>query len=44
MTKKQNLWFMTLFSLILVLGVYYVTMPNDVLEKVNNQVEEQQEE
>ena len=28
--KKQNLWFLTLFSLILVLGVYYVTMPNDL--------------
>ncbi len=29
--NKQNLWFMTLFSLILVLSVYYVTMPNDLL-------------
>lgn len=29
--NKQNLWFITLFSLILVLGVYYVTMPNDLL-------------
>ena len=31
MIKKQNLWFLTLFSLILVLGVYYVTIPNDYL-------------
>ena len=36
MFNKQNLWFITLFSLILVLGVYYVTIPSDVLEKVNN--------
>lgn len=35
MLNKQNLWFLTLFSLILVLGVYYVTMPNDLLTKVN---------
>ena len=31
MINKQNLWFLTLFSLILVLSVYYVTMPNDLL-------------
>lgn len=29
--NKQNLWFLTLFSLILVLGIYYVTMPNELL-------------
>ena len=34
--NKQNLWFITLFSLILILGVYYVTMPNDLLLTVNN--------
>ena len=34
MINKQNLWFLTLFSLILILGVYYITMPNEVLEKV----------
>lgn len=28
MIKKQNLWLLTLFSVILVLGVYYITMPN----------------
>lgn len=43
MINKQNLWFMTLFSLILVLGIYYVTVPNDVLEKMNNKIEEQKE-
>lgn len=33
MINKQNLWFFTLFSLILVLSVYYITMPNDLLLK-----------
>ena len=33
MINKQKLWFLTLFSLILILGVYYVTLPNDLLEK-----------
>lgn len=31
MINKQNLWFLTLFSLILILSVYYITMPNDLL-------------
>ena len=31
MINKKNLWFLTLFSLILVLSVYYVTMPNELL-------------
>lgn len=35
MINKQKLWFLTLFSLILVLSVYYITMPNDLL-KVSN--------
>lgn len=33
MINKQSLWFLTLFSLILVLSVYYVTMPSDLLLK-----------
>ena len=33
MINKQSLWFLTLFSLILVLSVYYVTMPNELLLK-----------
>lgn len=41
--NKQNLWFLTLLSLILVLGVYYITMPNDLLEKVNTVLEEKNE-
>lgn len=43
MINKQNLWFLTLFSLILVLGIYYVTMPNDLLAKVNVKAEETKE-
>ena len=31
MVNKKGLWFLTLFSLILVMSVYYVTMPNDLL-------------
>ncbi len=31
MINKKSLWFITLFSLILVLSVYYVTMPNELL-------------
>ena len=38
MINKQNIWFMTLFSLILILGVYYITLPNDLLQKATNQV------
>ncbi len=48
MINKQSLWFLTLFSLILVLSVYYITMPNELLltnnsnylesEKTNSEV------
>lgn len=31
MINKKNMWFLTLFSLILVLSVYYVTMPTELL-------------
>lgn len=31
MINKRSLWFLTLFSLILVLSVYYVTMPSELL-------------
>lgn len=34
MINKQNMWFLTLFSLILVLSVYYITMPNDLFSQV----------
>ena len=29
--NKKSVWFFTLFSLILVLSVYYITMPSDLL-------------
>lgn len=31
MINKQKLWFLTLFSLILVLSVYYITMPSNLI-------------
>ena len=31
MINKKSLWFLTLFSLILVLSVYYITMPSELL-------------
>ena len=34
MINKQKVWFLTLFSLILVLSVYYITMPNDLFSQV----------
>ena len=36
MINKEHLWFLTLFSLILVLSIYYITMPSDLL--LSNQV------
>ena len=53
MINKKNLWFLTLFSLILVLSIYYITMPNELLitnngnvdleeyKEVNNEMEEE---
>jgi len=48
MINKKNLWFLSLFSLVLVLSVYYITMPTellltnngDILDNVNMNVEE----
>ena len=36
MINKKGLWFVTLFSLILVLSIYYITMPNDLFLTNNN--------
>ncbi len=36
MINKKNVWFVTLCSLILVLTIYYVTMPDSSLEDVSN--------
>ena len=44
MINKQNLWFLMLFSLILVLSVYYITMPNDLLTKAANVSEKENKE
>lgn len=32
MINKKNLWFLTLFSLVLVLSIYYVTMPSALFD------------
>ena len=42
MINKQNLWFISLFSLIMVLSIYYLTMSNDTLStlNVNNNTDE----
>ena len=37
MIKKKNLWFLTLFSLVLVLSVYYITMPSELLVTNNSE-------
>ena len=47
MINKQNLWFITLFSLIIILGIYYVTMIdssetlNAITKSVNNEIQDQ---
>ncbi len=42
MIKKQNLWFLTLFSLILVLSVYYITMPSSLFSTNNGNKKDDQ--
>ncbi len=42
MINKQSLWFLTVFSLILVLTVYYITMPNELLIGNNSKVNVEQ--
>lgn len=42
MINKKNLWFLTLFSLVLVLSVYYVTMPKELL-LANTEKKEQED-
>lgn len=37
MINKKNLWFLTLFSLVLVLSVYYITMPTELLVTNNTE-------
>lgn len=38
MINKKSLWFLTLFSLILVLSVYYITMPSELLLTNNTEL------
>ncbi len=42
MINKKNIWFLTLFSLIIVLSVYYITMPKELLltNLTNNPIED----
>ena len=42
MINKKNLWFLTLFSLILVLSVYYVTMPKELLITNNDGISQEE--
>ncbi len=49
MINKKSLWFLTLFSLILVLSIYYITMPSELLLTTNtsnllNEEKEQEQE
>lgn len=43
MINKRSLWFLTLFSLILVLSVYYITMPSELLMATNNGSKKEEE-
>jgi len=43
MLSKKNLWFITLFSIILVMAVYYVSIPVDDAILVNKEVENVQD-
>lgn len=38
MINKQGIWFLTLFSLILVLSIYYITMPDEMFISNNDNV------
>ena len=44
MINKKSLWFLTLFSLILVLSIYYITMPNELLLSNNSNYNKEENE
>ena len=44
MINKQGIWLLTLFSLILVLSVYYITMPSEFLASASKNVSENNKE
>lgn len=41
MINKRSLWFLTLFSLILVLSIYYITMPSELLLNNNTEIKKE---
>lgn len=43
MINKKSIWFLTLFSLILVLSVYYITMPSELLLNTNGNYNQNKE-
>lgn len=43
MINKKSIWFLTLFSLILVLSVYYITMPSELLLNTNGNYNKEEE-
>ena len=43
MINKKSLWFLTLFSLILVLSIYYITMPSELLLTTGSNVSNTEE-
>ena len=43
MINKQSLWFITLFSLIIILGIYYVMLPEDSLTVFSGNTEDTSE-
>lgn len=43
MINKQGIWLLTLFSLILVLSVYYITMPSEFLASASKNINNSKE-
>jgi stage III sporulation protein AH len=41
--NKQNLWFISLFSIILILCIYYISIPNNLLDSVEPTIDETSE-
>lgn len=41
MINKKNLWFLTLFSLVLVLSIYYISIPSELLISSNGNIKEE---
>ena len=39
MLTKKNLWFLTLFSIILVMTIYYISIPNNTPTLVNKEID-----